>query len=151
MVKTVARNAQYSETGFDGFEESIDPMACTDKHFRFKVPAEVLVYGKAHTGKYSARVDEEGLMLFERMLPCIIQPCKTFIRWEDNILVLEGTSPPFDVDIEVLSGEVTFTTLVYPGPVHMIPEPASGWVVRITVTDAEGCTQTGIYHPNTTP
>lgn len=151
MVKTVARNAQYSETGFDGFEESTDPIACTDKHFRFEVPPEALVYGKAHTGKYSARVDEDGLELYERMLPCVLQPCKTFIRWVEGELVLEGTSPPFVFDIVVLSGEVTFATQVNQSSVEMTPTPATGWVVRITVTDAEGCTQTGIYRPDTTP
>src|SRR5690606_5884538 len=36
LAKTVAKNARYQETGFEGFEESL-PADCSDGHFRFPV------------------------------------------------------------------------------------------------------------------
>lgn len=141
MVKTVARNAQYSETGFDGFEESTDPIACTDKHFRFEVPQEALVYGVSHTGRYSVRVNENGLLLPILINPCYIYPCKIeFEENENGVIEIVSSFEIASVEVEVLFGEVSFSINDH----ELIPNIAYGWAVKIVVTDSSGCIETRI-------
>lgn len=146
LAKTVAKNARYQETGFEGFEESL-PADCSDGHFRFPVLASDLVEGSAHTGRWSARVFPAAPLGFEVAVdPCnSSDDCKTmmFLAAPDLITV-EGSNPPFNVEWEVLSGQVNFQVTN-----DGIEVDANGpWVASFTILDNQNCAGTFVLNTN---
>lgn len=150
LAKTVAKNARYQETGFDGFEESV-PADCSDGHFRFPVSPGDMVEGDAHTGRYSLRVVAGSPITFQNGTPwdCPESPCDglgiSVVPDGNNWLVhAVGGVPPYAFSTNVQSGAPTF----WPTPAGGLGVGlASNSMIQVTVTDANGCTATEILKP----
>lgn len=136
LAKTVASNARYQETGFDGFEEPTDPTDCADRHFRFVEGGEI-VDSDAHTGRHSLRVTgSDTAWIGQEPWVCDPKPCGLIATVDPGgtAISVANATGPFTIDVELLSGDVEFQ-LTATG-LSVLGGASSGWSALITVTNA---------------
>lgn len=138
VPNSVARNARYSETAFESFEEGEDPM-CLDRRFQFDELGDGIVMGKAHSGRYSLRVSSTPARInVELRSQCESKPCGVSIEDAmDGQLVyyeISGGTPPYSISTEILTGE----PIVELHGEHGLVISGSG-EVSIIVQDGSGC------------
>lgn len=136
LVKSVARNAQYRETGFDGFEETT-PVNCADQHFRLYGGPGSIMDGIAHSGRRSLRVVANEPVSFVRTATtCDPGGCHLGLDLHSGVLTISGAE-----------GAVTLTATTVYGSVALMPSPTGGmisgtapWAIIVQATDSDGCT-----------
>jgi hypothetical protein len=144
LPKTVARNARYQETGFEGFEEAT-PSSCTDRHFRFEVPTNAIVNSASHTGRRSVKVSSGSPIVLTANIadPCP-NGCLLNLGWEqvegDVVISADLGTAPYTFSTETIAG----TPIIgLSGNSGLVVE-GMGWSVEVTVTDANGCSSSTV-------
>lgn len=144
MVNSVAKNARMQETGFESFEAPY-PSACTDRHFRVTSTDPDISTAYAHTGRKSVRVVAGSFVeMRSAVRVCPEADCGVSVQREDwegghLDLVVIGGAAPYVIDPQVIQGTVLFSPLTGGDQGLYVDPQTAGWVVRVVVTDAEGC------------
>lgn len=136
LVKSVARNAQYRETGFDGFEETT-PVNCADQHFRLYGGPGSIMDGIAHSGRRSLKVTSTTPVSIVRTnTACDPGGCTLQLTMHYGVLAITGAQ-----------GNVTLSAVPVLGMPTLLPSATGGtvqgatpWTITIVATDAAGCT-----------
>jgi hypothetical protein len=138
MPNSVARNARYTETAFESFEEGEMP-DCMDRRFGFDDLGDGIVDSRAHSGRYSVQVSSVPARIHvELKPPCAAKPCALMIEeareGEIDYYAVTGGMPPYSISTEILAGEPIIGLFGEDGVV------VGGWGdVSIKVQDGAGC------------
>ncbi len=135
LPKTVAHNARYRETGFDGFEEPV-PFDCADKHFRFPATISTRVSDEAHTGRYSLKVEDGHPVTFTSVLwSCDQGACHLHAGYCDGQIYVGGGIAPYTLTPVLIQGNATFT----PNVDGLAVTSTDDLLLHLHITDAGGC------------
>ncbi|MBL7980778.1 MAG: hypothetical protein JNL52_03110 [Flavobacteriales bacterium] len=136
LVKSVARNAKYQETGFDGFEETT-PVNCADQHFRLYGGPGSIMDGIAHSGRRSLKVTSTTpVSLVRTNTTCDPGGCTLQLRLHAGELTITGAQG----NVTLSSTPVHGSPLLVPGPSGWQVTGTTPWTIMIVATDAAGCT-----------
>ncbi len=139
LARSVAKNAQYREIGFESFEVSLPSGDCSDDHFRFI--GGTLETNDAHTGKTSLKVSAGTPVSFTIPLrECEESSCQLSIALnsEGTTLTVSDAIGSYTVSPELITGEVSFI----PSPTGLMvieAYPGSAWSASMMVEDESGC------------
>lgn len=142
LPKSVSRNARYSQTGFESFEESDTP-PCTDQHFVFTVPPNAIVADRSHTGRHSIRATSAEPVIMNAPLPpaCPSDVCLPTVTelsggtTNEVCYQVTGCGSALTVTIEPSEG-VTQYWLTADG--FCMAVSGSGFAALVTLTDGDG-------------
>jgi len=153
MALSVAANSQYKEQGFDGFEDyAYNP--CIDDHFKF-VFADT-TRNEAHTGKYSLKVTSGTSVYMTKQLTlnCVDSAgCKMTVKvvfdpvQKANIITMVNGTAPFSITSNILSGAASNPQLTITPTGGKVTSTGS-YTMEVTITDANGCSQTVTFSAN---
>jgi hypothetical protein len=147
LPKSVARNARYSETGFESFEEGDQP-PCTDKHFRFDVPTGAISGDHSHTGRHSLKVTNSAPVVMNAPVgpPCPPASCGiSFLEIGDRNIIptacyeVSDCGSPITITIEPIFGVVS-SAVTEDG--FCVSFEIGGFAAIVTITDQLGNTIT---------
>lgn len=143
----VAANARYQEIGFASFEDN-GYLDCHDLHFRFDYDND-LEDQDAHTGNNSVLVTAGNDAVLEAdLVECDVETCDLQIipfhqMNQNDGLSFQNGQEPYTFEYEVLDGAVTIE--LQPSTSVIDLELDGEGTISVTVTDANGCSATGIY------
>lgn len=144
LPKAVAANAQYRETGFDGFED-YDFSNCGTPHFSFPNYAANVVTTQSHSGRRSIQVAPTSTVSVKKY----IQDCSNCSNFNVAVAIHSGVATatpsggtaPYSYYWTLTYGGQTTTSV---GSTYTVPTIATGvpYTVVVTATDAQNCTKT---------
>ncbi|MFI5171127.1 MAG: hypothetical protein ACHQFW_01995, partial [Chitinophagales bacterium] len=145
---SVAANSEHQQIGFDNFED-YDFSPCLDDHFKFP-DSDHISNEAAHTGRKSIKVIDGTSISMERVLNCCEETsnCEIELQLNDEtenewLISSNNGTLPLTYSWEVLSGS-PIVTLTSTG-IKVVTSGNSDWKLRVTITDAEGCSQSQVY------
>jgi hypothetical protein len=144
----VGTNTRYSQIGFDGFED-YEFENCSDNHFKLS-SFDNLTNTQSHTGRYSLKVNLENPITYSSILnencdPITCNLESNFVQGGTqknplSIFTVENGQAPYTFEYEIVTGSPIINFSEDGNGLQISSEYNTNWLVKVFVTDANGCT-----------